>query len=152
MASGGARARSGPAPDPDSFRQAGKDGFITLPNTYSGPIPDFPLLNPTTRELELWTRLWGQGHAIMWLANAQEIDVALHCRVTAAIETPDGEITAALLNARIRMGEDLGLTVGGAKKNGWLFAKPDAAIKEEKSPKKKATVTDLFSGVKVRGA
>jgi hypothetical protein len=69
MARGGARAHSGPAPDPDSFRQAGKDGFITLPNTYSGPVPDFPLLNPTDRELELWDRLWGQGHAIMWLAN-----------------------------------------------------------------------------------
>lgn len=151
MTSGGARARSGPAPDPDSFRQSGKDGWVTLPLTYSGPVPDFPLPNPTDRELELWDRLWGQGHAIMWLANSQEIDVALHCRVTAAVEAPDGEITAALLNARIRMGEDLGLTVGGAKKNGWLFAKPETVAGcPEKKPS--GTVTDLFSGVKVRGA
>jgi hypothetical protein len=91
----------------------------------------------------------------MWLANSQEIDVALHCRVTASIEACEGEPTAALLGVRIRMGEDLGLTVGGAKKNGWLFARPDAAAAiESEKPSGKATgnVTDLFSGVKVRGA
>jgi|GEM_PF-6064287 hypothetical protein len=123
--------------------------------TYSGPVPEFPLVDPTSRELELWARLWGQGHAIMWLANSQEIDVALHCRVTASIEACEGEPTAALLGVRIRMGEDLGLTVGGAKKNGWLFAKPDtaAAIDTEKPTEKPSgNVTDLFSGVKVRGA
>jgi hypothetical protein len=154
MTSGGARARSGPAPDPDSFRQDGRD-WVTLPMTYSGPVPEFPLVNPTDRELELWTRLWGQGHAIMWLANSQEIDVALHCRVTASIEACEGEPTAALLGVRIRMGEDLGLTVGGAKKNGWLFAKPAAAsgsTTEQSASKAATNVTDLFSGVKVRGA
>ena len=154
MASGGARARSGPAPDPDSFRQDGRD-WVRLPMTYSGPVPEFPLIDPTSRELELWARLWGQGHAIMWIANSQEIDVALHCRVTASIEACEGEPTAALLGVRIRMGEDLGLTVGGAKKNGWLFAKPEAAaaIESNNSTAKTPTnVTDLFSGVKVRGA
>jgi hypothetical protein len=91
----------------------------------------------------------------MWIANSQEIDVALHCRVTASIEACEGEPTAALLGVRIRMGEDLGLTVGGAKKNGWLFAKPEAAaaIESNNSTAKTPTnVTDLFSGVKVRGA
>ena len=155
MTSGGARARSGPAPDPDSFRQAGRDGFVTLPDTYTGPVPEFPLIDPTPRELELWDRLWSQGHAYMWIANSQEIDVALHCRVTASIEASEGEPTAALLGVRIRMGEDLGLTVGGAKKNGWLFARPDTAadIAEQNATTKPAgNVTDLFSGVKVRGA
>jgi hypothetical protein len=113
------------------------------------------LIDHSARELELWDRLWTQGHAYMWVVNSQEIDVALHCRVTASVEASEGEPTAALLNARIRMGEDLGLTVGGAKKNGWLFARPDtaAAITDEKPTGKPSTnVTDLFSGVKVRGA
>ena len=43
MASGGARARSGPAPDPDSYRSQNRD-WIDLPaGGFTSEVPEFPL-------------------------------------------------------------------------------------------------------------
>ena len=61
MGSGGARARSGPAPDPEALnRLRGTDAaWHVLPVTgRAGTPPEWPIPNPSERELELWATLW----------------------------------------------------------------------------------------------
>ena len=52
MASGGARARSGPAPDPNALRRDRKDdaGWSSLPVIREGDVPEFPLPDVSGRD------------------------------------------------------------------------------------------------------
>ena len=93
MASGGARARSGPAPDPNALRRDRKDdaqGWTTLPaEGRQGPAPVWPLLGQSEREAELWVIYWAKPQAVLWEHNNQELEVALHVRRLAEVELPD---------------------------------------------------------------
>lgn len=92
MASGGARARSGPAPDPNALRRDRKDdaSWLTLPANGRGEkAPAFPLLEPDARELQLWDTFWAKPQAILWERNGQTFEVALHVRTFFEAERPD---------------------------------------------------------------
>lgn len=92
MASGGARARSGPAPDPNALRRDRKDdaSWLTLPaDGRKGSAPAFPLLEPDARELQLWNEFWAKPQAILWERNAQTYEVALHVRTFFEAERAD---------------------------------------------------------------
>lgn len=164
MARGGARARSGPLPDLDAFaRDRDKGDWVLLPSEWPHPAPAWPLpsngVDLHDRELEIWTQLWSQGQAPMWLINKQEHSVAVYVRLTTIVEISAGVNSSAILAELRRQREDLGLSQGGLLRNKWRFAAQGevsvAAAEEsasDKAAKPAGNVTDLFSGVKVRGA
>src|SRR5690554_2627257 len=99
MVSGGARLRSGPAPDPNALRRDREVGqWVTLPaEGRTGPTPEWPLTDPTARELELWQQLWRKPQALLWERNGQHHEVAMYCRRFAAAEVPDAPVALGTL-------------------------------------------------------
>lgn len=121
MSSGGARARSGPAPDRLAIRngRAGAD-WIRLPAAgRTGETPDFPLPRPTKRERALWAIEWARPQALMWEANGQELEVALYVRTIRESELPGAKV--ALRTLLVRMQEHLGLSQPGLARNHWII-------------------------------
>jgi hypothetical protein len=125
MSSGGARARSGPAPDPNALRRDRKDdaGWTILPAAgRKTKAPVFPLLDPSKRELQLWVRLWKLPVALLWEKGSQELAVAFHVRTMCEAERPDAQASLrtlvrqqagellltipAMLAARVRVSTD----------------------------------------------
>lgn len=168
MASGGKRARSGPVPDLDAFARD-RDGseWVVLPDSWPHPAPEWPLSDPVDpetmapeydndRELVLWAKLWAQGQAPAWILDKQEFAVALYVRLLTVVESSMGVKSAPLLAELRRQQEMLGLSTDGLLRNKWRFkghqkmtAEPTA---DSPATKSAGNVTDLFSGVKVRGA
>lgn len=99
MPSGGARARSGPPPDPNALRRDREVGqWVTLPaEGRKGPVPQWPLPDPIERELELWQQMWCKPQAILWERNGQHHEVAMYCRRFAAAELPDAPVSLGTL-------------------------------------------------------
>lgn len=101
MASGGARARSGPAPDPNALRRDRKDdaqGWTTLPaEGRNAPAPEWPLAGQSDREAELWELYWRKPQALLWEHNGQELEVALHVRRLVEVEQPDASTALGTL-------------------------------------------------------
>lgn len=127
MTSGGARARSGPAPDRNAIRngRAGAD-WIRLPSSgRKGDPPTFPLPRATMREKAIWADEWKRPQAMMWAANGQALEVALYVRTVREAERPHA--TASLRSLLVRMQEHLGLSQPGLARNRWLIV-DDAAI------------------------
>jgi hypothetical protein len=121
MPSGGARRRSGPAPDPGSLRQLAKaDEWIKLPASgRDGEAPEWPLPRPTLREKALWAKLWRTPQAIEWERQQLELEVGLYVRSLA-----QGEVRAAPVNLRTlvrQMAGGLGLTRDGLHANKWMI-------------------------------
>lgn len=128
MTSGGARARSGPAPDPNALKHSkpGAEKWTTLPvEGRIGVTPVWPLINPTARETELWTALWRKPQAVMWERNQQELEVALYVRNLAVVEKPDSPINAGTLLRQ--QGDALGLSIPGMHVNRWVIGQSPAA-------------------------
>ena len=121
MTSGGARARSGPAPDPGSL-SADLSGWVVLPVTGRvGPPPVWPLTDATERELEHWHRLWVKPQATEWERLDLVVDVGLYVRRLVEVEQPGASSAAA--NHVIRLSEALGLTTAGMRVNRWYLGK-----------------------------
>lgn len=121
MTSGGARARSGPAPDRNAIRN-GRSGadWIRLPASgRKGEPPAFPLPRATVREKAIWADEWKRPQAIIWEANGQEIEVALYVRTVREAERP--KTATALRTLLVRMQEHLGLSQPGLARNRWLI-------------------------------
>lgn len=130
MTSGGARARSGPPPDPDALaRFRGTDaGWHVLPVTgRPGPAPKWPLPNPSVRELELWEMLWAKPQATRWETLGQDHEVALYCRRFARAEQPDAPVACVVVVRQL--GEALGLTIPGLLRNRWQIGSQQSAPK-----------------------
>ena len=119
MAKGGARARSGPAPDPDALRRERDGGdWMTLPAAgRAGEAPEWPLAGQTEREAELWAREWRRPQAVMWERFGQELEVALYVRSVADAESREASVAARTLVRQQQ--EALGLSVPGLARNRW---------------------------------
>lgn len=130
MAKGGARNRSGPAPDPASGR-SDRRGFKldALPaDGYAGPAPDFPLPEPSERELDVWADAWATPQACAWSlpVNAWRVrTVALWVRLSVRCEQPDAG--AALLGQLHRFADQIGMTTAGLSEMGWRIGEPEKA-------------------------
>jgi hypothetical protein len=111
MTSGGARARSGPVPQPDSLRRErdGKD-WTKLPKECTRLAPNWPLeiAEPSLSELSMWTRLWKMPQAHIWHADHTADLVALYVRSFIKASQPD----ASASNATVvkQMGDHLMLS------------------------------------------
>src|SRR5690348_14984546 len=99
MPKGGARTRSGPAPDPMALRRERDAGeWKVLPaEGREGATPDWPLTEQSDREAELWERLWRMPQAIMWERYGQEFEVALYVRRLGEAEEPGSSVTLSTL-------------------------------------------------------
>lgn len=137
MASGGARARSGPPPDPNALRRNRDAGeWVTLPaEGRDGPEPRWPLHGePTARERYIWRDFWKKPQAVMWEHNSQEYEVALLVRRYTEAEAP---LASANLSTLVRqMMDSLGLTIPGLRSNRWRIA--DAATPAGQTPLRRA--------------
>ncbi len=147
MASGGRRARSGPAPDPLSRTSLvnGRE-FTILPLEHSVGVPEFPLpvLNQyyeyfedkkkvrefdeaateavRDAELTMWARLWKKPQAVMWARLGLEDQVAAYVR--GYLEATGENSNAGLKTAAIRMEAELGISTSGMLQNGWVIETP----------------------------
>lgn len=133
MPSGGARARSGPAPDPNALRRDRKSdqaGWKTLPNEgRRGRTPAWPLSVATRRERDMWAIEWKRPQAIEWERNGQHIEVALYVRRLVESEKPGSPVTLSKLVRTMR--EDLGLTQPGMLRLRWKIAMDETAARRE---------------------
>jgi len=159
MPKGGARTRSGPAPDPTALRrERATDGdWLLLPATITDPAPDFPLPAPTPRELEIWVRLWALPQAFAWRLYTMEDQVGLYTRRWAEAERPDSP--AALSTLVRQMADALGITIPGMHSLRWrLPAAPVETHATTRSGRSTAAgqgagvVTDLRSRLKAAGS
>lgn len=152
MPSGGARSRSGPAPDPNALRRDRADdaGWTVLPvEGFAGEVPEFPL-SPISvyyteyedkkpvrifdkdateqkrdDELELWATLWGKQQAFMWAKLHLEYEVAAYVR--AYIESTGPDSNSGLKTAALRMAAEIGLSLPGMHSLRWKFAEDELA-------------------------
>ena len=131
MPKGGARARSGPAPDPAALRRDRDAGeWTVLPaEGRAGEPPAFPLLNPDGRELELWAGEWKRPQAVAWERLGLEHEVALYVRNLALAEIPGAPVTLSTLVKQLR--DSLGLSVAGMRANRWRIARDETADRRE---------------------
>lgn len=151
MVSGGARVRSGPPPDPTS-RTSERRGYAlsALPNTgYSGPIPDFPLVDPVInrespdggwkkdvkasaaakrREREIWDRLWRTPQACAWSLPEYSyltFEVGIYCRLFATCEQVNAKASDRALLPRYA--DRIGLSAAGLAALGWRIVPDELA-------------------------
>lgn len=177
MASGGARARSGPAPDPDSYRSQNRD-WIDLPaGGFTGVVPDFPLpraiqfesffedgkkvtepddaatADVWDAELELWADLWKKPQAHAWAALGLKFQVAAYTR--AFLESVRSEASAGLKTAVLRMENELGISIAGMKQNLWRVAadgSPGVSGVVSKPAARKTPTNNWLEAVSVEGS
>ena len=127
MASGGARARSGPAPDPNALRRDRDAGeWTVLPaDGRKGATPAWPLSEQSIREAELWSDLWAKPQAIMWERFGQDLEVALYVRRFTEAELMDSRVNLSTLVRQ--MADSLGLTTPGMRANRWRITAEEPA-------------------------
>lgn len=174
MASGGARVRSGPAPDPNALRRDRKDdaAWVTLPaEGFAGEVPEFPLeaiavydvywedkrrvkeLDPDAtaalkeRELSLWADLWRKPQAVMWDRLGLKYEVAAYVRAFIRSTSADGN--ASDRTAALRMAAEIGLSLPGMHSLRWKFATDELAEKraEKSVPSAASSVRDRLGAV-----
>lgn len=143
MPSGGARVRSGPAPDPRSGRSERRHYDLAgLPNTgYTGKPPKFPLADyrimsddgedkPAEeawkkRERAVWKTLWKTPQACAWSLPENAYlawDIALYCRQLVLCEQAGA--TASDRALLPRFADRIGLSAAGLAALGWRIV-PD---------------------------
>jgi hypothetical protein len=139
---------SGPAPNPNSRRQAGNQShtWVDLPaGGYAGKVPDWPLLAAKAdalaeRELTVWAEVWRTPQAAVWAHNGWTHDVALYVRYLVLGEV--GSLDAA---KEARMWSDrLGLNPTAMLKNRWRIARDEVTgrRKAKAPPARKLVVAD----------
>ncbi|GHH83828.1 hypothetical protein [Streptomyces capitiformicae] len=157
MPRGGARAVSGPAPDPRSLRSTkaqDKGGWRTLPaEGRQAPAPDWPLTTASERELDLWEDLWVKPQAVAWEDMGQELEVALFVRTLAEAERADGRVDVKKMVRGYL--DSLGLSVAGMNRNRWKVAPaledqgedvPETAAPPVRPPSARDRLKVVFSG------
>lgn len=116
--SGGARARSGPPPDPNAlYRDKDSKDWLTLPEKREGETPDWPLPEPTVAEMEMWEETWSLPQAVMWERQNQQREVALYVRAYLQAGKPGA--SANRISASLRLADSLGVTMPGMLRNRW---------------------------------
>jgi hypothetical protein len=161
MARGGARNRSGPAPDPTSGRSDARGYSLqALPaEGYDGPIPDFPLpcrevrytvfedKRPVrvfdeeatdavaVREQELWEWAWRTPQACAWAMPSERWRLhAIGMWVRTAVICEGSDATAADKNSLHRFADQIGMTTAGLAEMGWKVAVDELAEKAAAVP------------------
>ncbi|MFW6091099.1 MAG: hypothetical protein ACODAF_04440 [Actinomycetota bacterium] len=125
---GGARNRSGPAPDPRSGRsERRRIGFRLLPpEGYQGRAPRFPLPNAGNRERRVWRELWKTPQACAWAEEPWRWrTIAMYVRWSVRAEAEDAPAATAVHAERLA--DRIGLSKPGLRENGWEIARDELA-------------------------
>lgn len=151
MPKGGARARSGPPPDPNALRRERDKGeWSLLPAAgRQGDAPVWPLTGHSEREADLWGDLWRKPQALMWERNGQKLEVALLVRNLALVEDPRSPVNLGTL-VRQQM-DSLGLTTPGLRANRWRIvdaAPAEAVPAPGKAAPRRSSARDRFKVVR----
>lgn len=172
MASGGARSRSGPPPDPNALRRDRKDDgeWLTLPaGGRDGEPPEWPLTTFTgekkvkkaggrsdddasvfvvdhERELELWRSLWAKPQAVAWEKLGLEYEVGLLVRRMSEAEQPGSHTSTGTLVRQ--MMDSLGLTTPGLRSNRWRLSDDELGQAREEKADRPPSSRDRFRVVK----
>ena len=104
----------GPLSHPNARRRNLPSGTkIQLPmEGWRGPIPDWPLVECTSIELERWERMWRTPMAAQWVRMHIDTVVARYVRVALLAESAPGAWVAAARGAlAARLGRDVAVTV-----------------------------------------
>lgn len=151
MPSGGARGRSGPAGDPNSYRGQKKD-WVVLPSTgFDGAVPVWPLQMGSSVEAELWAELWCKPQATMWDRLGLKFQVAAYVR--AFLESIEEGASAGLKTAVLRMEGELGLSVPGMGQLGWRIGESEQVdVYVVKPAARRTSSGDWLKAVTVEGA
>ena len=156
MASGGRRARSGPAPDPLSRTSLvnGRE-FTILPLVHDAPVPEFPFADVSVAELAVWGELWKKPQAVMWSRLGLVFQVAAYAR--SLVESVEPGASAGLKTAVIRMEAELGISTSGMLQNGWVIETPAGGPARHTPPpnggvKKQTPTGSWLEAVKVEEA
>lgn len=128
MPKGGARARSGPAPDPEALRREQHWGeWVDLPSAgRTGRAPAWPLTKATPRERTVWNRLWKLPQAIMWEKQQQHDVVALYVRRFVEAEQRGSPTNLSTLVRQLA--DSLGLTTPGLRSNRWRISERKSGV------------------------
>lgn len=155
MPRGGARSRSGPAPDPNSRRSDRRglsERLRALPaEGYTGDPPPWPLPPKGTkkRERDIWKRIWTYPQAVAWASEPWRwLTIAQYVRQTVKAEDP--EAPASAMTAVLRLADTIGLSPAGLRENGWTIAasemeeaaEPTPATTSETPPRRLRAVND----------
>ena len=149
MTSGGARSRSGPAPDPSSGRSERRDWKDLPASGREGEAPEWPLTDATLREQVLWERWWRKPEAVIWEKDGSADYVALTVRMFAEAEV---EKASAENRKTVRMMmADLYLTRDAKDRAGFRVVSDEVAAKREEKATR-PTSRDRMKVVKSGGA
>jgi hypothetical protein len=144
MTSGGARPRSGPAPDENAIRRlrpSDESTWVELdPAGYGGPVPEYPFAvsefahpaESLAAEEEMWRRLWAKPQAAMWTQLGQADQVAMYVRSYLEASAPGA---SASLRGLVRSQEnELGVSMDGMAKLRWRLRADDLAARRAAPP------------------
>jgi hypothetical protein len=126
--------------------------WVDLPaGGFAGEIPDFPLPDALSLEVDLWAELWRKPQAAAWDSLGLKFQVAAYVRAylkATALEAVNGWSTVVL-----RMEAELGLNVPGMRANGWrISGGPTTAPATTASAARKTSSGDWLKAVSVEGA
>ena len=134
-------AGSGPAPNPNSRRQAGGQAHTWTDLPASGRVgetPKWPLVAPqmgdltevvSIREAEVWESIWRTPQAVAWERLGWNHEVALYVRTLVVAELGDLKATT---EAR-QWSDRLGLNPTSMLKNRWRVRSDEVAEKREQA-------------------
>lgn len=122
MTSGGARVRSGPQPQEHSAR-SDRRGYrlrVLPASDYAGPVPEFPLPEPSQREKVLWAEVWKLPQAHVWADSADRWRVyGIGMYVRQAVRCEAFDVSATHVAQLHRFADQIGLTDAGLAAMGW---------------------------------
>ena len=174
MASGGARARSGPAKDPNSARseRAGYTLSALPAEGYKGRAPKFPLPEMTfihwteegerivdevaqeqfaKREKALWRWAWKQPQGAAWAREPWRQYTVSQC-VRQSVICEGSGAKAADKAAMLRLQDQIGLSQAGLNQNGWKIGSSTLSQSGSAEPAGRAALPSSRSKMKmVRG-
>lgn len=134
---GGARSRSGPAPDPNALRREREGEWLLLPaRGRVGDTPPWPLSKATVRERAMWEQMWARPQAVEWERQSQQVEVAMYVRRLVEAEQRGSAVNLSTLVRQ--MADSLGLTTPGLRSNRWKIEDPEVASDEPAADRQSA--------------
>lgn len=139
MPKGGARSRSGPAPDPNAIRRdrpSDQAGWTVLDRRgRRGTAPAWPLTKASPREVVVWRRQWKRPQAIEWERNGQEEEVAIYVRALVVAEDPSAPTSSRVLVRQLQ--DSLGISLPGMQRLRWHIGEPKSFVVDADGATKK---------------
>lgn len=125
MPRGGARTRSGPAPDPASGRSDRRkldEKLRPLPASgFNGKLPEWPLPKGTPRERSLWKKIWKYPQAAAWINEPWRwLTIGHYVRWVVKSEAADA--SPSTMTQVLRLADSIGLSPAGLRENGWVIS------------------------------